>query len=80
MPKEGSKEESDQYKRKLRSRPGPEVHKDNMVRKWEDILLKLRQELFLTTTDAGRFKQGMDDPAQDELNRQNFGRLYGLQF
>eukprot|EP00972_Heterocapsa_arctica_P079997 11788621-Heterocapsa_arctica.AAC.1 len=78
MPKEGSKEESDQYKRELRSRPGPEVHKDNLVRKWEDILLKLRQELFQHQTDAGRFKQSMDDPAQDELNRQSCGRLYGL--
>eukprot|EP00972_Heterocapsa_arctica_P059750 8811587-Heterocapsa_arctica.AAC.1 len=47
---------------------------------WEDTLHKLRQKVFQHQTDAGRFKHRMDDPAQDEINRQNFSRLYGLSF
>eukprot|EP00972_Heterocapsa_arctica_P098500 14535525-Heterocapsa_arctica.AAC.1 len=43
-------------------------------------LRKLRQELYQHQTNCGKFKFGMEEEKNKELERQEFRNLYGLEF
>eukprot|EP00972_Heterocapsa_arctica_P013961 2056781-Heterocapsa_arctica.AAC.1 len=51
-----------------------------MVNQMEASLHKLRQELYQHQTNCVRFKFGMEDEKNRELDKQHFRNLYGVEF